>query len=93
MGFFLTWLGLPTVKISAKSVTSIEQRSAGIGRGLRAMSPIHNPTGRSFSIGKKETDCTEVKIFVRLTGFFIVVDLPWMYWLVLLLFGFLTMNM
>jgi hypothetical protein len=37
LGFFLTWLGLPTVKISAKSVTSIEQRSAGIGRGLRAM--------------------------------------------------------
>jgi hypothetical protein len=37
LGFFLTWLGLPTVKISAKSVTSIEQRSAGIGRGLGAM--------------------------------------------------------
>jgi hypothetical protein len=32
-------LGLSTVKISAKSVTSIEQRSAEIGRGLGAMTP------------------------------------------------------
>jgi len=32
-------LGLPTVKISAKSVTLIEQGSAGGGRGLRAMTP------------------------------------------------------
>jgi hypothetical protein len=37
---FLTLFGLPTVKTSAKSVTSIEQRSAGSGRGLRAMPPI-----------------------------------------------------
>jgi hypothetical protein len=33
-------LGLPTVKKSAKSVRSIEQRSAGNGRGLRAMAPM-----------------------------------------------------
>jgi len=32
-------LGLPTVKISAKSVTSIEQPSTGAGRGLGAMAP------------------------------------------------------
>jgi hypothetical protein len=30
-------LGLPTVKISANSVTSIEQRVPYFGRGLRAM--------------------------------------------------------
>jgi hypothetical protein len=36
---FLTHMYLPTVKIGAKSVTSIEQRSAGIGHGLRAMPP------------------------------------------------------
>jgi hypothetical protein len=34
-------LGLSTVKISAKSVTLIAQRSAGIGRGLRAMPHMH----------------------------------------------------
>jgi hypothetical protein len=32
-------LGLPTVKISAKSVRSIEQPSTGTGRGLGAMAP------------------------------------------------------
>jgi len=31
---------LPTVKISVKSVRSIEQRSAGTGRGLGAMPPM-----------------------------------------------------
>jgi hypothetical protein len=35
--FCLTLLDLPTVKISTKLVTSIEQRSAGTGRGLDAM--------------------------------------------------------
>ncbi len=32
-------LGLPTVKISAKSVTLIEQGSAGSGRGLGVIPP------------------------------------------------------
>ncbi len=36
-GHTVTMLGLPTVKISAQSVTLIEQGSAGSGRGLGAM--------------------------------------------------------
>ncbi len=39
---FLTFLGLPTVKISAKFLTLIEQAAAVIGRGLRAM-PLIDP--------------------------------------------------
>ena len=39
MDLFLTSQGLCTVKISIKSVRSIEQRSVEIGRGLRAMPP------------------------------------------------------
>ncbi len=35
-------LGLPTVKISAKSVRSIEQPSTGTGRGLGAMAHRDN---------------------------------------------------
>ena len=39
LDFFLNMFGLSTVKISAKSVTSIEQAFAVSGRGLRAMPP------------------------------------------------------
>ena len=46
-------LGLPSVKISAKSVRSIEQRSAGIGRGLRAMPPRETLRQLSREILKK----------------------------------------
>ncbi len=36
-------LGLSTVEISAKSVRSIEQPSAAVGRGLGAMPPMRVP--------------------------------------------------
>jgi hypothetical protein len=38
---FLTQMCLPTVKISAKSMRSIEQGFAGTGHGLCAMPPTY----------------------------------------------------
>ncbi len=53
LGLFLTMLGLPTVKISVKSVTSIEQPSAVTGSGLRAIPPRNwENTYVRFLLGK-----------------------------------------